>query len=361
MKKFQIKRKIKRESDFDTPDVFDKVLSESQNQGFSASSSKTKKRFPVYMRVCAAAVSLALCLAVVLPFVLKKNNTPSVYDYTTVCMQINPSVELKVENGKVTQVKALNKDAVLLLLNINLIGMNADEAGLLVANTAQKSSFLTQNGIGLYVAGNDEEEVKNSISQALENANFKVNSFVDQSTFEQAKKYGVSAGTMSLINEILKISPAWTLESLLKKSPEDLCEILEDYDENEIGDFETLILNEYKTEYAQFVEKVKELLGQYKGDVESLKQFVSQDGFSVAQLNEKIKEFNDKYSVLDDDLYIEYFDENDGISADDFNEYLEEIDELLKDIEEDADEEFADMFEDWLESFKSHHRDDDDD
>ena len=108
-------------------------------------------------------------------------------------------------------------------------------------------------------------------------------------------------------------------------------------------------------------EKVKELLGQYKGDVESLKQFVSQDGFSVAQLNEKIKEFNDKYSVLDDDLYIEYFDENDGISADDFNEYLEEIDELLKDIEEDADEEFADMFEDWLESFKSHHRDDDDD
>ena len=374
MRRSQMIRSMRREADEYTPDVLSRVteefektkqaetLSAEETAPVVAPEKKSTRRLSdgrrkLGVRLAAVFAAAAACLAIVLPIAL--HTAPAAIPaYATVCVKINPSVELTVEDGIVTDVRALNKDAAVLLVHSTLEGLPAETACVTVADLAESRNLMTEDGIALYVSGKDEEALEANIRAELTASNYKVADSDDAYAAELSERYGISYGKARLAAEVLRKYPQYAEEAVVKCSSEELLDILEDYDEGEMDEFEAHLMQEYQAQYQQFVQDVESLLLSYEDDLRALDE--KYPSFSSSELLAEVEKFNLKYQKLGEDFLIEpsedLFDRNEW--KDIIKECIEEAEEVREDLEENADETFADLFEDWLEDFQNSFDDD---
>ncbi len=311
-------------------------------------------------KVATGFLALVIICSIIIPIAL--NNSKSIptktEEITAVCMQINPSVELEIKDGFITGAKGLNKDGVVLLVNASLVGMAAEDGCLWVAQAASAQGLITERGITLYVSGKDEADLENRISNKLKNSNFSLNkggANRQNKAEDLAKKYKISQGKARVVAEILSLFPNYDEKALCELPSEELFEILEDYREGEMDEFEAHLMTEYQAQFEQYKASVKGLLEKYETDLEEL------NTLSGEELLKKIRLFNVEYEKLGEDFLI---DENE-IAEDGWEEVYEEckeeILEIAQEFKENEKETFADLFEDWLEDFQGSRFDRDDD
>ena len=85
--------------------------------------------------------------------------TATVDGYAYMAVDINPTVEFVLLDGKVTSVNAVNDDAAVLISGVDFTNMTAEEVTQKVVKLAEEMGYLTQDnaGVKISVATDDEE------------------------------------------------------------------------------------------------------------------------------------------------------------------------------------------------------------
>ncbi len=359
MKREEIEKRLREEAE-PIPDLSDEILAKAEEEGlFStpAPAPTREKPFPNPIRrqriaraVAAVAVAAAI-FTMVVPGLLNQKEGVTASADTSVCMQINPAIEFSVNDGKVSAVRSLNQDAVVLLIHEKLVGAPIEEACLQVAQLADSRSLITTDGITVYVSGKNESEIEGKISGKLStySVRFGEENYQNEAT-RLATKYKITEGKARLAAKVLALYPNLAEEKVVKLRPSKLHELIEDYHEEEIERYEEELRLQYQALYGDFVQNVSALLAEYRTDLDAL------NGMTDTARKAEIPEFNQKYAQLGDDFWIE----TDESWRESYQECLEELEEIGEELEENADEVFADFFEDWLEEFQNEHFRDDD-
>lgn len=176
---------------------------------------------------------LAMGLALVL-FVsgLQWVNTSASY----IAVDINPSIILTTNPfDKVIEVEPLNEDAETLLVNLELIGLQVDEAVELIIAEATEMGYidlLTEGEIAMVTAYNrdevDEEQsekIRERIQERLENREMAVNVVGHEAVAEQkelANELGVTLGKVLFVQRMLEKYPTLGGDELYTMSIKDI-------------------------------------------------------------------------------------------------------------------------------------------
>ena len=307
----ELETELRREAQEHTPDVYTRIRSAQPIRAEGDVLVRTRRK-PFLVLACAVAAVL-VALACILPFALQKG-TPAVGGNGNLYISINPSVEFTVQDNKVTGVRALNRDAALLLVGEDFVGMTPEDAGAAFAELSDQKHLITAQGIGVYATGADGAAIEQRVRERL------------------TGQYG---GTYA-ISELSKT---------------DFDALLAAYDATAMGDFEDYLERELSYLSAEFAQKVRELTGTYLADLDSV--FAG----SMTQAD-----FNTKYLYLGEDCIFEDGDES-------RRDLEEEFAELCRDIERYGDDyifdelfdEFLDEIEDLYETEDEDDDDDDDD
>ncbi|MDD2435187.1 MAG: hypothetical protein PHO63_02920 [Bacilli bacterium] len=148
-------------------------------------------------------------------YFFKKENVSRIF------IDINPSLELSVnKKGEVKEVRALNEDGILLLEGLNLVGMDIEEATLVITEEAVKMNYIDEfsidNVISIKTTEKDlEEKIKNKINTSLEAKEilFEFKGFTDEMRAE-ADKYDVSYGNYLIMEKAIALNPELRIEDL---------------------------------------------------------------------------------------------------------------------------------------------------
>lgn len=311
MKISQIKKTLRKESaQIKTPDVRERALQEAgckMQAPSSAPSVRVAAKSPARRRsfvwgIGGALACAAVVLAIALPFLLRQTPIlpPDVPAYATVCMRMNPSVELIVEDGKITKTRALNKDAAVLLLNENIVGLTPEQGCLQLADAAARTSFMTDNGVTLLVSGKDEATIGKSIAGALQ-TKYKVSAPTQSESLQRrADAFGITAGKMSVVDTVLAATDRYSEKELAEMDTEDLLDILEDYDEAAMKEYEKNLFSAYEEQFDSFVREVKTLLNAFIADLTTFQAQL--DTMTDEQIAARIADVNAAYVKLSKDF-----------------------------------------------------------
>jgi len=161
-----------------------------------------------------------------------------------VTLDINPSIELIVSpQDKVIYANPLNEDAEVLLVELDLIGMDLDEAIDLIIATSIELGYIsvdedTETYVSVTTINPDDavqERVKNMVKEhvnkAFENRGMlgkaKDKEFVPEFVTE-ADGYGVTPGFLFLAKEVVELSDELLLEDALLMTREELLDIVKE-------------------------------------------------------------------------------------------------------------------------------------
>ena len=148
MQRGELERELRAEADAHTPEIYDRVRAAC---GAEQTGEVLAAAHPHRWKVIIACV-LAFCvlaLAVILPFTLGGGLTGGIY------ISINPAVEFVVEKDKVTGVRALNRDAALLIAGEAFVGLSPEDAGEKFVALSQEKRLITADGVHVCGTGAD--------------------------------------------------------------------------------------------------------------------------------------------------------------------------------------------------------------
>ena len=144
-----------------------------------------------------------------------------------VTVDINPSIQLTLKDGLVTEAKAFNDDGSEIILNHSVINLTADEAmDVLINAFAQGGYFgldITGAALVITVSGDDENvavtDLQQKVQTSLTNLGLQCEVLaktVEEGTIEEAAKYGLSAGRYLLLKYLAEQENI-TLETAIEK------------------------------------------------------------------------------------------------------------------------------------------------
>lgn len=329
------KNKIINELYEKSPDVRERIRKDvdfSQFEKKNAPAAKSSNGFKWATAVLS--VALIAMIAVLAPIIAKTSKpdksgkTPGVSyasDYV-VFIDVNPSVRLDVSGGDVvTAQKGMNKDGVVLLYQENLIGKNIDEAATYLIEKMDEAGLVKDKGnVRISVA---DKKTGKRIDEKQRHALEVVNNLF------QNKNKDVSAMILS-DNEI---------------------DAIEDYyDNNNVGEYEKQMVEEFKTKLLLAIDKkigdIDELLNTLKPwekDERNVKKIDQNDAEKAAL--EAIKVYCADYKV-------NYYE----VANDEIAEFYEDLVEKKKDLQEciddinnpDGDDSYGEILSDLLEIVK---------
>lgn len=179
-----------------------------------------KKKILIPIIIC-----LVLVIGVVCYFLF--NNKPA----SVITLDINPSIEINITDKEIVKsIVALNNDAKEVISN-ELVGKSLDEAIDLIAKKTVEKGYVDQEHIEIIVYSKGKiknEDVDRKLRNSYEEQGldpFII--FIDNVTKEDeelAKKYNISLGKASYINQIVKENSNISAESLIDKSVNELDE-----------------------------------------------------------------------------------------------------------------------------------------
>ena len=331
------KNKIINELYEKSPDVRERIRKDvdfSQFEKKNAPAAKSSNGFKWATAVLS--VALIAMIAVLAPIIAKTSKpgksgkTPGVSyasDYV-VFIDVNPSVRLDVSGGDVvTAQKGMNKDGVVLLYQENLIGKNIDEAATYLIEKMDEAGLVKENGkVRISVA---DKKTGKRIDEKQRHAVDVVNKLF------QNKNKDVSAMILS---------------------DNDIDAIEDYYDNNNVGEYEKQMVEEFKAKLLLAIDKKI-------GDINKLCEMLNNAGLSESERKVKNLDQNDAekaaleaIKVYCADYKVNYHE----VANDEIAEFYEDLDdkmkELLKCIDKiknsDDDDSYGEILSDLLEIVK---------
>lgn len=331
------KNKIINELYEKSPDVRERIRKDvdfSQFEKKNAPAAKSSNGFKWATAVLS--VALIAMIAVLAPIIAKTSKpdkspkTPGVSyasDYV-VFIDVNPSVRLDV-SGKdvVTAQKGMNKDGVVLLYQENLVGKNIDEAATYLIEKMDEAGLVKDKGkVRISVA---DKKTGKRIDEKQRHALEVVNNLF------QNKNKDVSAMILS---------------------DNDIDAIEDYYDNNNVGEYEKQMVEEFKAKLLLAIDKKI-------GDIDKLCEMLNNAGLSESE--RKVKNLNqndaekaalEAIKVYCADYKVNYHE----VANDEIAEFYEDLDdkrkELLKCIDKinnpDGDDSYGEILSDLLEIVK---------
>lgn len=329
------KNKIINELYEKSPDVRERIRKDvdfSQFEKKNAPAAKSSNGFKWATAVLS--VALIAMIAVLAPIIAKTSKpeksgkTPGVSyasDYV-VFIDVNPSVRLDVSGGDVvTAQKGMNKDGVVLLYQENLIGKNIDEAATYLIEKMDEAGLVKDKGkVRISVA---DKKTGKRIDEKQRHALEVVNNLF------QNKNKDVSAMILS---------------------DNDIDAIEDYYDNNNVGEYEKQMVEEFKAKLLLAIDKkigrIDELLNilkPWEKDERKVKKLDQNDAEKAAL--EAIKVYCADYKV-------NYYE----VANDEIAEFYEDLVEKKKDLQEciddinnpDGDDSYGEILSDLLEIVK---------
>lgn len=331
------KNKIINELYEKSPDVRERIRKDvdfSQFEKKNAPAAKSSNGFKWATAVLS--VALIAMIAVLAPIIAKTSKpdkpgkTPGVSyasDYV-VFIDVNPSVRLDVSGGDVvTAQKGMNKDGVVLLYQENLVGKNIDEAATYLIEKMDEAGLVKDKGkVRISVA---DKKTGKRIDEKQRHALEVVNNLF------QNKNKDVSAMILS---------------------DNDIDAIEDYYDNNNVGEYEKQMIEEFKAKLLLAIDKKI-------GDINKLCEMLNNAGLSESERKVKNLDQNDAekaaleaIKVYCADYKVNYHE----VANDEIAEFCEDLDdkmkELLKCIDKiknsDDDDSYGEILSDLLEIVK---------
>lgn len=331
------KNKIINELYEKSPDVRERIRKDvdfSQFEKKNAPAAKSSNGFKWATAVLS--VALIAMIAVLAPIIAKTSKpdkpgkTPGVSyasDYV-VFIDVNPSVRLDVSGGDVvTAQKGMNKDGVVLLYQENLVGKNIDEAATYLIEKMDEAGLVKDKGkVRISVA---DKKTGKRIDEKQRHALEVVNKLF------QNKNKDVSAMILS---------------------DNDIDAIEDYYDNNNVGEYEKQMVEEFKAKLLLAIDKKI-------GDINKLCEMLNNAGLSESERKVKNLDQNDAekaaleaIKVYCADYKVNYHE----VANDEIAEFYEDLVEKKKDLLEciddiknpDGDDSYGEILSDLLEIVK---------
>lgn len=151
---------------------------------------------------------------------------------TYMSIDINPSFGIEVdEDGVVVSVEALNEDAVIVLLDTNLVGKTVEEVFTTIVYLAEELGYLKEDGTVNVVMSNEFKAVEEAIATRVENVLDDVNKLLSAENITINIEKGKEA-LVSALEEAGKF-----VEGMEEWSAEHLHKYFKDYDSEKIDAF----------------------------------------------------------------------------------------------------------------------------
>ena len=187
------------------------------------------------------AICLIMCLCV--PFISCIVEEADEYAY--VAIDINPSVELIIKNGKLVGVNAINEDASILLSGEDFKGLTVDEATEKIVALAEELGYLNEDNtdVKITVSAEDNEDTteleekvkdgaKKGSSIAIVNSNPRL---ADEHEVKELKEENpelyknFNPAKLRLIKSIMEYDPEMTIEIGVEMEMSELIKLLDSY------------------------------------------------------------------------------------------------------------------------------------
>lgn len=331
------KNKIINELYEKSPDVRERIRKDvdfSQFEKKNAPAAKSSNGFKWATAVLS--VALIAMIAVLAPIIAKTSKpgkspkTPGVSyasDYV-VFIDVNPSVRLDVSGGDVvTAQKGMNKDGVVLLYQENLVGKNIDEAATYLIEKMDEAGLVKDKG-----------KVRISV------ADKKTGKRIDEK----------QRHALEVVNNLFKNKNKDVSAMIL--SDKEIDAIEDYYDDNNVGDYEKQMIDEFKSKLLLAIEKKI-------GKIENLLGMLDKEGLSESERKVKKLDQNDAekaaleaIKVYCADYKVNYHE----VANDEIAEFYEDLVEKRKDLLEciddiknpDGDDSYGEILSDLLEIVK---------
>lgn len=331
------KNKIINELYEKSPDVRERIRKDvdfSQFEKKNAPAAKSSNGFKWATAVLS--VALIAMIAVLAPIIAKTSKpgksgkTPGVSyasDYV-VFIDVNPSVRLDVSGGDVvTAQKGMNKDGVVLLYQENLVGKNIDEAATYLIEKMDEAGLVKDKG-----------KVRISV------ADKKTGKRIDEK----------QRHALEVVNNLFKNKNKDVSAMIL--SDNDIDAIEDYYDNNNVGEYEKQMVDEFKAKLLLAIEKKI-------GKIENLLGMLDKEGLSESERKVKKLDQNDAekaaleaIKVYCADYKVNYHE----VANDEIAEFCEELFDKRKDLLEciddiknsDGDDSYGKILSDLLEIVK---------
>lgn len=313
-----------------------------------------------------AAVAAVLILAIVAVTLGVVFGVPDVLDpagITYISISINPALSMQVdENNKVTAVTALNADAQVLLLGMNLVGMDYNDACLAVMGQADREQYF-EDGRNVNVnAVNDNTQREDEVRISLENT---LNGYMDSHGYtnkvfvnyysdeaiDAAGRYHISAGKAQLILDAEAVSDM-SVEELYNMDYTRLLMLVMGSAADASDDFQRELdkrLEELEEEFERKTEELEEKVDEIEEIFEDEDDFENLSPSELARLKEKL------ISIVNDPDVGKYFAEIIPADGDELDALMQDMPayaariydfiENLEDVLDDLDDEFEDRLD----------------
>ena len=251
--------------------------------------------------LCGASLAAVVIVGVAGFALLNNNKTPQVKPKALVSVDVNPSIELVVdEDNKVISVTGKNDDGIMILYGEVVIGKTLDEALELIISLENEAGFLlsgevgvNKNNIQISVNG-DTQEIYNTIKTSVTN---KINSICDElnitPSIEEANKYA----NEKLNQLVLDIDPLLE-EKISSMTMEEKLNIISNYQKETAEIYSSQLQDFYvnvKNTEISFVEK--EEIQEVLNGVDSTYQQI------VATYKGFVKNLSDQKTVIEELRY----------------------------------------------------------
>lgn len=225
MKKDEVTTMLRSAVSNAAPDVLDNVLHACDHEKGKVIYMEKKKNRGFTAFAAVAAVFVLLIAGI---FIAKNNGLGSSSNAlaAVVSLDVNPSIELKVDNDEdVISATGLNADGKKVLEGMDLEDTDLDVAVNAIIGSMLKHGYLSdmQNSILLSVSGVEgydanalETKLANEVNALLKGGAVLSQNITDAdaSLVKKADEYGITVGKASLINEIVKNSKTHSFEQL---------------------------------------------------------------------------------------------------------------------------------------------------
>ena len=234
MRNDSIEQKLRSAAEHLTPDVLDRILADCAKEPkgeilYMENMTDPRSRNNTWIKVMSLGTAACMMIGGLFWW-----NRYRALNYT-VEMDVNPSIELRVNNvERVISAEALNKDAEIILEDMKLKGVDVDVATNALIGSMVKNGYLSEvsNSILLTVESDDPAKsaevtnrLTNEINASLGNLGGSVIAqqvVADNDLQNMAGDYGISEGKAALIRNILNELPMLKAEDLAEMSINDL-------------------------------------------------------------------------------------------------------------------------------------------
>lgn len=152
--------------------------------------------------------------------------------YSTLLLDINPSIEITFDDNEVIDIKAINDDAKD-IINDDFKGQELDIVLEEICGKLIEEGYTDDGGVTvlLYVEGASSNDLENKIKNSFVKRNINPEVIVIDNITEEDKKiaeeYNISASKASYINSLKKDTDTFTYEELIDKSSKELKQMKE--------------------------------------------------------------------------------------------------------------------------------------